>query len=174
MPRFYETTLSITNLHNLSISTHVNCSRIYQMLLGGFEISHHSITLQEPLRLAFEALSRDVNDSETYDFNQLFPLFIIAATMGNSSFLNYDAYKFLLEKTKTNDLSLIALEDMWFRLNYRELSKEQKSLDNIAWIRKKLLKQMQQLGGIAHLVNIPINKEDKKVEIRSKEKDCTD
>ena len=29
MPRFYETTLSITNLHNLSISTHVNCSRIY-------------------------------------------------------------------------------------------------------------------------------------------------
>lgn len=94
--------------------------------------------------------------------------------MGNSSFLNYDAYKFLLEKTKTNDLSLIALEDMWFRLNYRELSKEQKSLDNIAWIRKKLLKQMQQLGGIAHLVNIPINKEDKKVEIRSKEKDCTD
>ena len=147
---------------------------IYQMLLGGFEISHHSITLQEPLRLAFEALSRDVNDSETYDFNQLFPLFIIAATMGNSSFLNYDAYKFLLEKTKTNDLSLIALEDMWFRLNYRELSKEQKSLDNIAWIRKKLLKQMQQLGGIAHLVNIPINKEDKKVEIRSKEKDCTD
>lgn len=29
MPRFYETTLSIINLHNLSISTHVNCSRIY-------------------------------------------------------------------------------------------------------------------------------------------------
>lgn len=29
MPRFYETTLSITNLHNLSISTHVNCSRMY-------------------------------------------------------------------------------------------------------------------------------------------------
>ena len=28
MPRFYETTLSITNLHNLSISTHVNCSRM--------------------------------------------------------------------------------------------------------------------------------------------------
>lgn len=30
MPRFYETTLSIINLHNLSISTHVNCSRIYE------------------------------------------------------------------------------------------------------------------------------------------------
>ena len=36
MPRFYETTLSITNLHNLSISTHVNRSRIYSITkLGG-------------------------------------------------------------------------------------------------------------------------------------------
>lgn len=32
MPRFYETTLSITNLHNLSISTHVNRSRIHSTL----------------------------------------------------------------------------------------------------------------------------------------------
>ncbi len=32
MPRFYETTLSITNLHNLSISTHVNRSRINNTL----------------------------------------------------------------------------------------------------------------------------------------------
>lgn len=29
MPGFYETTLSITNLYNLSILTHVNCFRIY-------------------------------------------------------------------------------------------------------------------------------------------------
>lgn len=33
MPRFYETTLSITNLHNLSISTHVNRSRIYKSVI---------------------------------------------------------------------------------------------------------------------------------------------
>lgn len=31
MPRFYETTLSITNLHNLSISTHVNRSRMIKL-----------------------------------------------------------------------------------------------------------------------------------------------
>lgn len=38
MPRFYETTLSITNLHNLSISTHVNRSRIHTVdFFGGFE-----------------------------------------------------------------------------------------------------------------------------------------
>ena len=39
MPRFYETTLSITNLHNLSISTHVNRSRIYQTFTSLFLIS---------------------------------------------------------------------------------------------------------------------------------------
>lgn len=33
MPRFYETTLSITNLHNLSISTHVNRSRNYYAII---------------------------------------------------------------------------------------------------------------------------------------------
>ena len=32
MPRFYETTLSITNLHNLSISTHANRSRINDLI----------------------------------------------------------------------------------------------------------------------------------------------
>lgn len=36
MPRFYETTLSITNLHNLSISTHVNRSRINSKSLRCF------------------------------------------------------------------------------------------------------------------------------------------
>lgn len=39
MPRFYETTLSITNLHNLSISTHVNRSRINEhTLVNGAEL----------------------------------------------------------------------------------------------------------------------------------------
>lgn len=36
MPRFYETTLSITNLHNLSISTHVNRSRINMKASGNY------------------------------------------------------------------------------------------------------------------------------------------
>ena len=43
MPRFYETTLSITNLHNLSISTHVNRSRIYKP----FVFFEKKITKQE-------------------------------------------------------------------------------------------------------------------------------
>lgn len=45
MPRFYETTLSITNLHNLSISTHVNRSRIYYSTPDGahFEPTYMNI-----------------------------------------------------------------------------------------------------------------------------------
>ena len=128
------------------------------MLLASFEVSHHSITLQEPLRVAFENAIRDVENLSQHSFRQIYPLFVIAATMGNSSFLNYGSYKKLIELTNTDDLSLIALEEMWFRINYKELSKDQRENDNILWIKKKILKKMKQLGAIYHLVNIPLNK----------------
>ncbi len=146
---------------------------IYQMLLAGFEISHHSITLQEPLKLAFERLTENINDSTIPRFELLYSMFVMAATMGNSSFLNFEPYKFLLENTTTDDLSLIALEEMWFRINYKELSKEQKGLDDIVWIKKKIQKQMQQLGAIAHLVNIPLNKEQKKIDLKSRREETS-
>lgn len=131
---------------------------IYQMLLAGFELSHHSITLQEPLKLAFEKLVDKVTDS-VVSFTELYPVFVIAAAMGNSSFLNYEPYKFLIEKTATDDLSLIALEEMWFRVNYKEMTKEQQGNIDIIWIKKKIQRKMQQLGAIAHLVNVPLNRE---------------
>lgn len=102
---------------------------IYQMLLAGFELSHHSITLQEPLKLAFERFASKITDIETPNFTELYPMFVISATMGNSSFSNYEPYRFVIEKT-TNDLSLIALEEMWFRVNYKEMTKEQKEEEN--------------------------------------------
>lgn len=132
---------------------------IYQMLLASFEVSHHSITLQEPLRVAFENAIRNVEKLSKHNFKQIYPLFVMAATMGNSSFLNYESYKKLIEVTNTDDLSLIALEEMWFRINYKELSKEQREDDTIIWIKKKILKKMKQLGVIDYLVNIPLNKD---------------
>ena len=137
---------------------------IYQMLLASFEISHHSITLQEPLKQAFDKLSDSLLRTSNLNFNQAYQLFVIAATMGNSSFLNYESYKYLLENLVISDLSLIALEDMWFRVNYKELSKEQKNDDDIHWIKNKLRKKMQQLGSIAHIVNLPLNKDIKLIE----------
>ena len=131
---------------------------IYQMLLAGFEISHHSITLQEPLRVAFENAIHEIENLEQHGFKQIYPLFVIAATMGNSSFLNFAPYKRLMEIAKTDDLSLFALEEMWFRLSYKELNKEQRESEDIQWIKKKVLKKMKQLGNIDYLVNVPINK----------------
>lgn len=139
---------------------------IYQMLLAGFELSHHSITLQEPLKLAFERFASKITDIETPNFTELYPMFVISATMGNSSFSNYEPYRFVIEKT-TNDLSLIALEEMWFRVNYKEMSKEQKEEENAIWIMKKILKRMQQLGDISHLVNVPLNKDTNLIATKS-------
>lgn len=142
---------------------------IYQMLLAGFEISHHSITLQEPLKRAFEKLSNEIEGREDLSFNQLYPMFLMAASMGNSSFLNYAPYKFLLENKTTNDLSLIALQEMWFRINYKELLKEQKGIEDVVFIKKKIDKQLRKLGAIAHLVNVPLEKEQKKLEVDGKD-----
>lgn len=139
---------------------------IYQMLLAGFELSHHSITLQEPLKLAFERFVSKITDIETPNFTELYPMFVISATMGNSSFSNYEPYRFVIEKT-TNDLSLIALEEMWFRVNYKEMTKEQKEEENAIWIKKKILKRMQQLGDISHLVNVPLNKDTNLIATKS-------
>ena len=139
---------------------------IYQMLLAGFELSHHSITLQEPLKLAFERFASKITDIETPNFTELYPMFVISATMGNSSFSNYEPYRFVIEQT-TNDLSLIALEEMWFRVNYKEMTKEQKEEENAIWIKKKILKRMQQLGDISHLVNVPLNKDTNLIATKS-------
>ena len=135
---------------------------IYQMLLAGFEISHHSITLQEPLKLAFDKLSRSLENIS--DFSSSYQMFLIAATMGNCSFLNFQPYKYIIENVKTDDLSLIALEDMWFRMNYKDLPKEQKNAEDVQWIKKKIQKKMQQLGSIAYIVNTPLNKEQLHIE----------
>ena len=139
---------------------------IYQMLLAGLELSHHSITLQEPLKLAFERFASKITDIETPNFTELYPMFVISATMGNSSFSNYEPYRFVIEKT-TNDLSLIALEEMWFRVNYKEMTKEQKEEENAIWIKKKILKRMQQLGDISRLVNVPLNKDTNLIATKS-------
>ena len=73
----------------------------------------------------------------------------------------------LFNKKTTNDLSLIALEEMWFRVNYKEMTKEQKEEENAIWIKKKILKRMQQLGDISHLVNVPLNKDTNLIATKS-------
>ena len=70
----------------------------------------------------------------------------------------------MIENVKTDDLSLIALEDMWFRMNYKDLPKEQKNAEDVQWIKKKIQKKIQQLGSIANIVNTPLNKEQLHIE----------
>lgn len=50
MPRFYETTLSITNLHNLSISTHVNRSRMENMYMVMVLKSRMDLSINQMLK----------------------------------------------------------------------------------------------------------------------------
>ena len=98
--------LITTNDEKFSIFKNYSRYAIYQMLLSSFEVSHHSITLQEPLKFAFDKLSKSIEDCS--DFNSIYQIFLIAATMGNSSFVNFQPYKYIIENIKTDNLSLIA------------------------------------------------------------------
>jgi hypothetical protein len=62
----------------------------------------------------------------------------------------------LLEQESFADLSLFALEEMCFRLNYKEMTEEQRQNEDVIWIRKKIRKRMSDLGDIAPIVNKPI------------------
>lgn len=47
------------------------------------------------------------------------------------------------------------------------MTKEQKEEENAIWIKKKILKRMQQLGDISHLVNVPLNKDTNLIATKS-------
>lgn len=61
MPRFYETTLSITNLHNLSISTHVNRSRI------GFDITQKIIDYVNSIMSEWSSINYAIKNVDVTD-----------------------------------------------------------------------------------------------------------
>lgn len=129
---------------------------IYLMLQQAFELSHHSVTLQHPLQKVFQQKIEVFKQKQQKSFQDTFSLFVIATAMGNSSFMNYTPYRMLLEQESFADLSLFALEEMCFRLNYKEMTEEQRQNEDVTWIRKKIRKRMGDLGRIAPIVNKPI------------------
>ena len=130
---------------------------IYMMIQQAFEQNHHSITLQQPLQDAFDKMYESFSQDEEKSFQDTYSLFLMATSMGNSSFLNFSPYKRLLEEESFADLSLFASEEMCFRMSYKELTEEQRNEEDVMWIRRKIRKRMSALGDITSIVNKPIS-----------------
>lgn len=134
---------------------------IYQMFAGWFNFNHHSITLLEPLNQEFNELYQyhSLLESENEIFEFEYKLYLLSSIAASNSFLDFKNYKILIENTKSTDLSFHALTEMHFRENYKLLSKEQKSEEDIERIYKKIKSRFESIRSstdISKTVNKPL------------------
>lgn len=132
---------------------------IYQMFGAWFIYNHNSITLLEPLKQEFKEQFLKLQElTANKDIFELeFTLFLLASVSASNSFLDFEDYRKLVESSRADDLSFLALTEMHFRENYKLLSKEQRNEANVDKIYKKLKNKFQSIGNITNIVNKPIS-----------------
>ena len=124
-------------------------------------MSYWSITLVEPLKRLFEQLiahiddKRDPNEQNAFEYK----LFLMCSVLANEDFVSFNQFRQLVEKSKSEDLSLFAVLFTHYRNIKRYIPQEMAINEDLQWIEKKLIKKARSLGDIAPYVNIPINKQ---------------
>jgi len=134
---------------------------VYQMFAGWFNFNHHSITLLEPFNQEFNDLFQlhDKSSKEDDIFEIEYKLYLLSSIAASNSFLDFKNYRTLIENSKSNDLSFLALTEMHFRESYKLMTKEQKSDEDIDKIYKKLKNKLDSIRSktqISKIVNRPI------------------
>lgn len=139
---------------------------IYKLFAGWFNIHHTSITLIEPIKNVFNMQLEEYKNSSIKEESKMlereFQLFTLASVLANPTFCDFEPYRKLLELSHSNDLSFFALQEMWFRDSYKELTKTQKQLPDVEKIKKTLTNRMRSLGNIERIVNTPLKAIPKK------------
>jgi hypothetical protein len=134
---------------------------LMQIIGGLFSFSYWSITLVEPLRQQFDRLVTQIDktrsDEEQFFFE--YGMFLICSILASDHFISFREFRLLVEKTKSNDLSLFALIDTHLKKLEKHLTAENKEDENFEKLEKKIKKKKQSLGAIADKVNISINKQ---------------
>lgn len=128
---------------------------IYQMFGGWFAFNHHSITLLEPFNQSFNELfegHKDIQEEKAI-FELEYKLYLLSMIAGSDSFLDYKNFRKLVEASRTNDLSFLALIEVHMRETSKLLSKEQRNGEDIQKIQKKIKNKMDAIGKISHIVN---------------------
>jgi energy-coupling factor transporter ATP-binding protein EcfA2 len=133
---------------------------IMQIIGGLFSFSYWSITLVEPLKQQFEKLITEIDNERTEDeqFYFEFKLFLICTILASDNFVSFKEFRELVEKTKSNDLSLFAIMHTHLKKLEKHLTDKNKEDKDFEKIEKKITKKKRDLGKIADIVNSPIEK----------------
>jgi energy-coupling factor transporter ATP-binding protein EcfA2 len=134
---------------------------LMQIIGGLFSFSYWSITLVEPLKQQFKKLISQINDERAEDeqFYFEFKLFLICTILASDDFISFKEFRELVEKTKSNDLSLFAIMATHLKRLEKHLTDKNKENKDFEKIEKKLSKKKRDLGQIADKVNMPIIKQ---------------
>ncbi len=129
---------------------------LMQIFGGWFKHSNWSITLVEPLCEYFDQKINTIEDSE--DFNIEFELFLVSSILASDSFINFERLGILVDKSKLNNLELLAIIDTHLKQLDNYLPNHLKKNDKIRNIKKKVRKKIQSIPKFSEYVNKPINK----------------
>lgn len=133
---------------------------LMQIIGAWFSMSYWSITLVEPLKRQFDELIQHINDDRSaieqdqYEYK----LFLICSILASEDFITFGQFKQLVEKSKSQDLSLYAVLLTHYRRLQKFLPQDVKVNEDLQWAGKKLIRRGQSLGDFALYVNTPVNK----------------
>lgn len=133
---------------------------LMQIFGGWFKHNNWSITLKEPMSEYFDE-NISLLDTETTDekvFNLEFQLFLVSSILASDSFIDFDRFKELVDKSKLSNLDILAILDTHYITLMKHLPKSYRKDATLNSIHKKLRKRIQTNPDFADEVNKPINK----------------
>lgn len=131
---------------------------LMQVFGGWFKHNNWSITLIEPISEYFEEKIKLLNDSKSKEkFNLEFQLFLISSILASDTFMEFEKLKKLVEKSKLDDLDLLAIIDVHYNALMKQLPKSYRKNEELKSIHKRVKKRIQSIPEFAKHVNKPIN-----------------
>jgi SpoVK/Ycf46/Vps4 family AAA+-type ATPase len=133
---------------------------LMQIFGGWFKHNNWSITLKEPMSNYFDDNFELINNGTIKEeelFNLEFQLFLVSSILASDSFIDFERFKKLVDKSKLLDLNILATLDTHYKTLIKHLPKSYKKDATLNSIKKRLQKRIQSTPNFADKVNKPIN-----------------
>jgi len=132
---------------------------LMQVFGGWFKHNNWSITLKEPLSEQFDDNVGSLANPELSDeeiFNLEFQLFLVSSILASDSFIDFERFKQLVDKSTLSNLDILATLDTHYNTLMKYLPKSYRKNDELKSIQRRLRKRIQSTPDFAERVNKPI------------------
>ena len=133
---------------------------LMQIFGGWFQHNNWSITLKEPISEYFDDNFDLLNDKDLSSddiFKVEFELYLTSSILASDSFIDFDRFKQLVEKSKLLNLDILAILHTHYDTLMKHLPKSYRKDEDLKSIHKRLRKRIQSTPDFADQVNKTIN-----------------